>query len=329
MLKKIISTLFLSTLLLVGCSIQSSETPKETTEVSTNVVVSNNTESIKNLVLSGKTLYYNKYLYIENLLFFPDPSNNNNLSLAKISSDDTLVSNSSIIDFYPYQLVSIDQKDNNTIYFSSNSQDSGLFHLDYTNSKVTKISDSIPLEMFYIEDKIIYINSKDKFIYYYDLKKNENVLLSNNKSSNLLYNNKYILYKNLDDDSKIYSVKIDGTSKYKITDVSIDSFVIYNNNIFYFDSENNNILCSIDPSTEKIAKYLNIKGQNLKEHDGNMYYISTESPNALYSLSQSNDGESFEGILIYSDFVNDYFPSSNGIYIEKASNLEEITILKK
>ena len=328
MLKKLISTLFLSTLLLVGCSAQSNETPKENVEVSNDVIVSDNNEPSKNITLSGKSLYYNKYLYIENLLFFPDPLNNNNISIAKISSDDTLVSSSSIIDFYPYTLVSIDMNDT-TIYFSSNSQDSGLFKLDYVNSEITKLYDSIPLEMFYIEDKIVYINSKDKFIYYYDLNKNENILLSDNKSSNLLYNNEYIFYKNLDDNSKIYSVKIDGTSKYKITDVSVDSLAIYNNNIFYFDSENNNILSSIDPSTEKVTKYLNIKGQNLKEYDGTLYYISVEEPNTLYSLSKGADSTSFEGNLIYSDFVNDYFPSSNGIYIEKASNLEEITILKK
>lgn len=328
MLKKLISTLILSILLLVSCSAPSTETPKENTEVSNDVTVSDNTESSKNITLSDKTLYNNKYLYIENLLFFPDPLNNNNLSLAKISSDDTLVSNGSIIDFYPYALLSID-KNGNTIYFSSNSQDGGLFQLDYVNSKITKLIDSIPLEMFYTEDKIVYINSKDKYIYYYDLKKNENVLLSNNKSSNLLYNNKYIFYKNLDDDSKIYSVKIDGTSKHKITDVSVDSLAISNNNLLYFNGDNDNILCSVDLSTQKVNKYLNIKGHNLKEYDGTLYYISTEDPNALYSLSQSTDGESYEGNLIYSDFVNDYFPSSNGIYIEKASNLEEITILKK
>lgn len=328
MLKKLISTLFLSTLLLVGCSTQSNETPKENVEVSNDVIVSDNNEPSKNITLSGKTLYYNKYLYIENLLFFPDPLNNNNISIAKISSDDTLVSSSSIIDFYSYTLVSIDKNDT-TIYFSSNSQDSGLFKLDYVNSEITKLYDSTPLEMFYIEDKIVYINSKDKFIYYYDLKKNENVLLSDNKSSNLVYNNKYIFYKNLDDNSKIYSVKIDGTSKYKITDVSVDSLAIYNNNIFYFDSSNSNILSSIDPSTEKVSKYLNIKGQNLKEYDGTLYYISIEEPNTLYSLSKGADSESFEGNLIYPDFVNDYFPSINGIHIEKASNLDEITILKK
>lgn len=328
MLKKLISTLLLSTLLLVGCSTPSNETPKENTEASNNITVSDNTESDKNIILSGETQYNNKYLYIENLLFFPDPLNNNNLSLAKISSDDTLVSNSSIIDFYPYTLVSIDKKDDNTIYFSSNSQDGGLFQLDYVNSKITKLNESIPLEMFYIEDKIVYINSKDNFIYYYDLKKNENVLLSNNKSNSLLYNNNYIFYKNLDDDSKIYSVKLDGKSKYKITDASVDSLAISNNNLFYFDADNDNILCSIDISTQKVSKYLNIKGHNLKEYDGTLYYISTENPNALYTVSQNTDDESFKGDLIYSDFVNDYFPSSNGIYIEKASNLEEIVILK-
>lgn len=327
MLKKLISTLILSTLLLVGCSTQSNETPKENIEVSNDVIISDN-ESSKNITLSGKTLYNNKYLYIENLLFFPDPLNNNNISIAKISSDDTLVSSSSVIDFYPYTLVSIDKNDD-TIYFSSNSQDGGLFKLDYVNSEITKLYDSIPLEMFYTEDKIVYINSKDKYIYYYDLNKNENVLLSDNKSSNLSYNNKYVFYKNLDDNSKIYSVNIDGESKYKITDVSVDSLAIYNNNIFYFDSENNNTLSSIDPLTEKVTKYLNIKGQNLKEYDGTLYYISIENPNALYSLSENADAKSFEGNLIYSDFVNDYFPSSDGIYIEKASNSEEITILKK
>lgn len=327
MLKKLISTLILSTFLLVGCSTSSNETQKETSEVSNNITVSNNTESSKNIILSGKTLYSNKYLYIENLLFFPDPLNNNSLSLAKISLDDTLVSNGSIMDSYPYSLVAIDKNDN-TIYFSSNSQDGGLFQLDYVNSKITKLYDSIPLEMFYSEDKIIYISSKDKFIYYYDLKKNENVLLSNSKASNLLYNNNYILYKNLDDDSKIYSVKIDGTNKSKITDVSVDSLAIYNNTIFYFDADNNNILSSINTSTQKSTKYSNIKGHNLKSYDETLYYISTEDPNALYSLSQDIDSESFKGNLIYSDFINDYFPNVNGIYIEKASNLEEITILK-
>ncbi|WP_300382433.1 DUF5050 domain-containing protein [Clostridium sp.] len=329
MLKKLISALFLSTLLLVSCSTQTNETPKENAEVSSNkVTVSDNSESNKNVVLSGKTLYSNKYLYIENLLFFPDPLNNNNLSMAKTSVDDTSVSNGSIIDFYPYSLVSIDKNDT-TIYFSSNSQDSGLFKLDYVNSKITKISDSIPLEMFFIEDKIVYVNSKDKYIYYYDLKKNENILLSNNKSSNLIYNNNFIFYTNLDDSSHIYSVKIDGTNKHKITDVAVDSLAIYNNNLFYFDGNNNNILSSINISTQKVTKYLNIKGQNLKEYDGTMYYISTENPNALYSLSEGSDSNSFEGTLIYSDFVNDYFPNSNGIFIEKASNPEEITILKK
>lgn len=327
MFKKLIPILLLS-ISLSACSKVTDEIPKESTEISTDVTISDNINLNKTITLSGKTLSYNKYLSIENLLFFPDPLNNNNLSLAKISSSDTSVANNAIIEFYPYSLISILKNATNNIYFSSNSEDSGLFELDYVNYKITKLHDSIPLEMIYIENKIIYINSEDRFIYCYDLDKKENSLLSSNKSSNLLYNNSYILYKNLDDNSKIYSINLDGTNNNPITDVSVDSLAVLNNILFYFDSENNNILCSIDPSTKKVTKYMNIMGHNLKEYDEVLYYISTENPNSLYSLLQSSDSESFENKLIYSDFVNDYFINDNGIYIEKASNIDGITIIK-
>jgi len=335
MFKKAFLLLLASSLLLVACSKDPEETKNNSSSITnnqeTNNIISSNInnkkETNKNISLSNETLTPNKFLYLGNLLFFSNPKNDNKLTVAEIPYDNTYINDIYIINSFDYSINYITSI-NNIIYFSSASQkDRGIYSFNYEKDTISKLNDDVAINLVSNDKYLYYINSSDKLIYSYDIKLKNKKLLSNNKAGKFIFNNNFIFYQNLDDNSKLYALKADGTSNIKLTDVSVDSFITYSNGLLFFDSSNDNILCFLNLSQNKITQYSYIKGENLKQYNNKIYYINSNSGNSLNSLSMNNNEEKFETSLVLSDFINDYFITKQKIFIDKAANLNGIQVL--
>ena len=326
MLKKFIIPILASLFIFVGCSTDDSKTTEEQNKTTLSTSYKDNTSTDKTIIFSGKSYSNNKYAFLGNLLFFPDSKNNEKLSVSNLPQTSSYIDDNSIIDRFDYNINSI-TTDGNYIYFSSISNEAGLYKLDYEKKEITKLNNDSILEMICEGDKLYYINSSDKKIYSYSIKDNQKILLSNSKASNLIYNNNSIFYKNLSDSSKLYSLRINNSNNFKITDLPVESFVIYNNEILFSNSSDNNYLYSLDTTNSEAKKLLNISSSNLKQFDEYIYFINNENPNSLYQLVQNTENNNFNPIEVYSDFINNYYTTEKGIFLETAINLNEIKII--
>lgn len=326
MIKKFILPVIASSLFLVSCSTKGNEVIEEKKQTNLTTSYKQNIITDKKIAFLGKSYFNNKYIFLGNLLFFPNPSNNERLSVAEVSDDSTNITNNSIIDSFNYNVNSI-VKDETTIYFSSTSIDKGIYKLDYQTKEITNLINDSATEMIYYEGKLYYISSIDNNIYTYSIKEKEKKLLSSSKASNIIINNNSIFYNNLSDKAKLYCLKIDISSNFKVIDYPIDSFVINNDEILFSNSNDNGYLYSINPSTFETKKILDIKVSNLKRNDNKIYFINNEDPNSLYELTRNNDTNKFEAIKVIPYFINDYYPSENLLFIESAHSLDDIKIL--
>lgn len=324
MLKKTFPLLLFS-ILLIGCTPEiKDKEPVTPPNVSNSVSLSlSKTYSIKDILINDEVGYSSKYSFSENLIVFPDSANNNKLSISNLDEFDSFITKDSITKFYDYSIsntITID----NSIYFTSNSANNrGIYKLDYEKNTIDKISNYIPINLIHQNDFLYFTNLEDKYIYSLDLKTNKVDLLSNNKVGKFLVSNDFIIYQNLNDYSKLYAFKTDKTHNVKLTDTSVESFVALNNEILFFDASNNNILSSLNLATEMIETYNNIVGYNLKSDSINIYFISFENPNKLYSLNR----EDLTSQLIEDEFLNDYYPIDNKIFLEMAISLDKVYIL--
>ncbi|MDV4150272.1 DUF5050 domain-containing protein [Clostridium sp. AL.422] len=327
MLKRFILTILASLFIFVGCSNKNKDAVDKKDKINISTSYVNSSDIKPKIVLLEKNNSNNKYITLGNLLFFPNPRNNEKLSVSDISKNINNINDDSVIDFFDYNVNSI-STDGNYIYFSSISSNGGIYRLDYQKKDITKINDASPLEMIYQEDKLYYISSKDNKIYCYSIKDKETRLLSSSKSSTLVLNNNLIFYKNLSDNSKLYCLTIDGNNNFKIIDSQVDSFVINNNKILFSNLNDNSYLYSLDTSTYETKKILSTSVSNLQEYKSNIYFINNSNPNSLYLLKSSNENTEFESTEIFPYFVNEYYLTEKGIFIEAASSLDSIKIVK-
>jgi Domain of unknown function (DUF5050) len=330
MIRRIFYFLIISTLFFTGCTSDNKETKANQNNASLSTSFKKNVDASKSIILSGKTLSYNKYAYIGNLLFFPDTNNNNKLSVAQLSENSVSITKDIIIDSFDYSVDSL-ASDNTTLYFSSTSKDHGLYKLDYEKKDIVKINNDSPKGIVYQTGKLYYIDLNTNNMYSYDIKSKSKTILSNNKAGNFILNSNNIFYKNLDDNSKLYCLVIDNNNgkdnNLKLTDMPVDSFITYNNEILFINTSDNNSLYSLNLSNKEIKKVLNINASNLKQLENTIYFINNDDPNSIYTITQATQNDKFEYNKLFSDFTNEYFPTEKGIFIEPASNLQEIKIL--
>lgn len=327
MIKKFILPVIASLFIFVGCSIKNNEATEEKKQSKLSTSYKDNTITNKKIAFLGESYSNSKYIFLGNLLFFPNPNNNDILSISKITEDATYIDTSSIIDSFNYNTNAI-ATDGNNIFFSSSSTKKGLYKLDYQKKEITNLIQDSALEIVYYDNKLYYINSKDKYIYSYSIKDKEIKLLSSSKASNLLINNNSIYYKNLSDNSKLYCLTINNKDNFKLIDSSVDSFVIHNDEILFSNSKDNNYLYSLNSSTFESKKVLDIGVSNLKQDNNKIYCINSEDPNFLYELIPNNETNKFEAKKIFPNFANNYYTSEKGIFIETTHNLGTINILK-
>lgn len=326
MLRKIFSFIIISTFFLTGCSNEISESDSSKKNHSLSTSYKENIKTTNKIILSGKTFSNYKYIYLGNLLFFPDPNNNSKLSVSELSKSDTMISQESIIDIFDYSIDYI-ISNNDIIYFSSFSKDRGLFKLDYQKNTITKLNNDSPKGLIYVNEKLHYIDSNTQNIYSYDVKSNSKSLLSNSKVGNFIINNNSIFYRNLDDNSKLYCLKIDGSSNFKLTDDSVDSFVTYNDEILFVNSSDNNTLYSFNTLNNESKKILNVDASKLKQSDERIYFINNANANTICQLTKNKENNDYTFIEIYSDSTNEYFPTDKGIFIETSANINEVKFI--
>lgn len=93
------------------------------------------------------------------------------------------------------------------------------------------------------------------------------------------------MYQNLSDNSKLYSIKTDGSNRQKLTDYTANSFIVFDGQLLFFNSSDNNNLYLLDPSTLSCKRISIMNGFQLKIIDKSIYFINGSDSNNLYSLS--------------------------------------------
>jgi len=327
MIKKIIAIIMSSSFLFVGCSEADDQTSLEENKTTLTTSYKKEIDTSKRIVLSGKTSDYTKYSFLGNLLFFPDPNNDNKLSVAEIKEDTTTINESLIKEIFDYSVDSL-VSDGNYIYFSSISGDKGVYKLDYQKKEITKAINNSTLNLVYQNDFLYYIDSLSKGIYSFNLKTTEKKLLSSKQASEFILNNNSIFYKNIEDGNKLYCLKIDASANFKLTDYPVDSFVIYNNFILFSNTAEKNYMYSIDVSNLEVKKVLSLSTSKLKQYENTIYFINNDDPNSIYKLSDEGDNEELKYEKVFSSFTNDYFPYEEGLFIEAASNINKVILLR-
>ncbi|WP_084766837.1 DUF5050 domain-containing protein [Clostridium nigeriense] len=328
MIRKMFLLIIISSFLLVGCSNDTNTEIKEENETKITTSYKQTVDTSKKIIFSGKTLSNSKYVSLGNLVFFPDINNNNKLSAANTSNTSDTIGKNSIIDIFDFNVTSL-STDGNYIYFSSIAPEKGLYKLDYEKKEITKINNYSPAELIYENEKLYYINSNDNKFYYYNIKNKQTYLLSNSTSNSFIFNNNSIFYINYNDGSKLYCLKTDGSANFKITDTAVESFVIYDNEILFSNPNDNNYIYSLDISNLQTKKVLDLSSSNLKQNENNIYFINNEDPNSLYKLLPNKETSDYEYNKVFSDYVNEYYPTAKGIFIEAANNLDSIKFISE
>lgn len=280
------------------------------------------------LTISDKTTHYSPYQSLGNLVFFPDKENNNILSSIYKQDKSGYIEQSNIKDIFNYSIESITIIDE-IIYFSNCSDSNALYSLDYQSNKISKVNSNYVFNLTSNLNSLYYINKNDKNkLYSYNTATNSSSTLSADSVGSFVINGDYILYQNLSDKSKLYSIKLDGSNRTKLTDNSVNSFTTYKNEILYVNSDDNNSLYRLNPTTFNITRLNLVHGENLKSYDNKLFIIDNDKSNSLSSLVVDFDKNTASTSNITSGTTNNFYPSTDGIYLEKSPDVNKTYILK-
>lgn len=108
------------------------------------------------------------------------------------------------------------------------------------------------------------------------------------------------------------------------TDYTANSFVVYDNQILFFNSSDNNNLYTFDVSTLICKRLYIINGTQLKFINKSLYFINEDDSNNLYSLSIDFK----KPTVTYRDEIpqgiNEYYLTSTGILYSPSININNI-----
>jgi hypothetical protein len=179
----------------------------------------------------------NKFDSDGEILYYTDIKSNNLYSIDVITGEKQLILDKNIgsfmIDSGDIYYTDIDNN-YNLIRFNKNTNDTDII-IDVPVSNIKKFDDKI----YFINDKKIGI-LQDKTIKYIDVFTSVYSILD-----------KYIYYKNEDDNGKLYKIKIDGTDNSKITDYVVKDICIYDDTIYYVEENGTNLLYNITSNNNK------------------------------------------------------------------------------
>lgn len=328
-MKKLLILLFIvPTLLLTGCSnsTTTSELPKNPLSYSGPDTAS----SIETpFVLTNTTLVPCPFVPNGNFIIFPNLEDNNKISLITKPYTKSIITTSDVKDFANYSTDSL-AVSNDIVYFADSSKQDQLSSFNLSDKIKNSLSTDSVSNIIVSGNTIFYLNKSDNCkLYTYDITTKMTTIISTSKVGSYSINGDFILYQNLDDNAKLYKCKLDGSENEQITDFSVESFTIYNNELLAINLTDNNTLYSINPSDLKATRIGLINGEKLKSLGDKLYFINLGDFNHLYSLTVNIAAMSSTNTLILNDEVNDYYPTSEGIFLQKGININNGYILVK
>lgn len=325
MIKRIIPLLLIIPLTLISCS--KSESPTESSKdnnTTLNNQVSLGTPPMDRLSFTNSTITTTSYLELGNLLFFKDSNNNDKISTME-SMKNSIINQASIIESYNYPINSIISI-NNDIYFSSHT-DYSIYKLDYQKSEISQISTTGGNSLTTNNELIFFIHPQTSNLYSLNPNTKESKLLVSDKCGKYIINNNIILFQNISDKNKLYSISIDGSNLQQLTDTGVDSFSPYGNTeILFINTEDNNNLYSLNSIDLKTKRLANINGVNLCVSNEIIYFQDETSKN-LISLKIDSTTKEQTFNTIFDQFINNYYISNNKIFAEFASSPKQTYIL--
>lgn len=325
MLKKILSILLVLPLTFISCSKndESTDSKNENNNTLNNQVLLGTTPA-KTLSFSNTTTTAAPYLERGTLLFFRDFNNNDKLSAIESIKNSTMNS-SSIIETYEYPINSL-VNINDDIYFSSHS-DYSIYKLNYQKSEISLISTIGGNDLTTNNELIFFIDPKTNNLQSLNPSTKETKLIISDKCGKYVLNNNIILFQNISDNNKLYSINIDGSNLQKLTDVGVDSFSPYGNTeILFINTEDNNNLYSLNAIDLKSKKLATMNGTNLTIHN-EIIYFQDHISNNLMSLKIDSATKEQTFNTIYNEFINNYYITNNKIFIEFSSLPQKTYIL--
>lgn len=328
-MKKIfLSILLVSSFILTGCTTNNIATTDDESVAINRETNSYTIPPTNTLVINATSTSTSPYLLLGNIIFFPDKENNNRLSTIDDLESNDFIHQSSIKDIFEYPVESL-AAINDTIYFPNGSDGNTLYSLNYQLNEVQKLNNNYAFNLTTNLNNLYYINkSNNNKLYFYNTVDFTSGIITNDSFGKFIISGEYIIYQNLSDRSTLYSVKLDGSNRLKLTDVSVDSFITYSSDIFYINSDDNNTLYRLNPTTLKSNRLNLVHGENLKTYDNQLFIIDYDNSNSLSSLviDLENNTTTTSKLINYS--INNYFPTSKGIFLEKSPDINKTYILK-
>ncbi|MBA2907422.1 DUF5050 domain-containing protein [Clostridium saccharobutylicum] len=312
---------------------QNDSTPKQIT-VNSNSTSGGSTDSnldkeaFKNgytaFSLKDSAIYTSLFQINGSSLFFPNWDDNNNLSVLKEPYPNNVINTSNVSDFFNYPVSSL-VIINNVAYFSDGNNNSTLSSID-TTSRAYKpnLASGKVTNMITVNNIIYFVDQNDgNKLHAFDTTNNSDKIISFDNVGNYLVDEDTILYENKSDKSTLYKINADGTQKQKLSNFSVNSFAPYSGQILAINSSDDNNLYSInltDLSTKRLAI---MNGEDMKIFNGTIYFINVTNNRHLskmtVDLTQSTPSVNFSDISDYE--VNEYYPTSKGIFARKGVNV--------
>ena len=280
-------------------------------------------------VLTNTTLTPCPFVPNGNTIIFPNWEDDNKISIIPKPFNKTIITTADVKDFADYSSFSLGVI-NNVVYFADSSKDDCLSSFSFADKIDTKLSNNSAANIIASGNNIFYINkSNGNKLFSYDLTTNRDNIITSSKVGSYLINGDFIIYQNLDDNAKLYKCKLDGTEDSKITDFSVESFVVYSNQLLAINLTDNNRLYSINPTDLQATRIGLIDGEQLKCYQGKLYFINLADYNHLYSLTVDLTKSTSSWTSILADQVNEYYPTSEGLFVQKGVNINNPYILIK
>lgn len=314
----------------IGCSsnIASPSNSQTATPSKTSIQVQNtqatDAADPNSFILTGSSSYFCPFLFNGNNLIFPNPDENNRISIIPSPLPKDILESKSVTDFANYSadnMVLINQM----IYFSNGSDNNTLSSFNISDKAYTKLNDDSVNNLIAANSELFYINkNNENKIYKYNTSTAEHSLVCPDSVGSFIINGDFIVYQNLSDNSKLYSIKTDGTNRQKLTDYTANSFIVFDGQLLFFNSSDNNNLYSLDPSTLSCKRISIMNGFQLKIIDKSIYFINGSDSNNLYSLSVDLKNSTATSKSEISEGINEYYLTTSGIFYSPSINVNNI-----
>ena len=279
-------------------------------------------DSSSKIELTDDLSYYSPFIFNGTDLIFSNPEENNRISIIPDPIKPNILESKLITDFADYSADSIALiKD--TLYFSNGSENNSLCSIDINTKDYKKINTHSINNLTNYKGKLVYTNkSSNNRLFVFDTSSSETYQVTSDSVGYFIIN--YIIYQNLSDNSKIYSIKIDGSERQKLTDYTSSSFTSYDNELLFFNSSDNNNLYSFDPSTSNCKRLCIMNGSQIQNINNSLYFINQDDYNYIYSMTLDLEKGSVKYSPEIKENVNKYYATAAGIFYESSLNVNNI-----